>query len=167
MGHVVLQFGSYVQGLVRASFHVGHSFNKFQVIVGWRCSHVHKHKLPTKRIMLAYQNVEGGGHEPLDFHAPTKTPLKCTRASHRRIKGWFQEEVSRWAKIWEDERSQLAHTPLDSIFFWVGRSLFPLESGGCAAYMETHSQPTHPFRTSQKNGFEQPDTTLCVWQFKQ
>ena len=29
-------------------------------------------------------------------------------------------------------------TPLDSLYIWVGLSLFTLESGGQATYMETH-----------------------------
>jgi hypothetical protein len=42
------------------------------MIVGWRCSHVDKHKLPTNHILVAYQNVEGHEDGPLDFHAPIK-----------------------------------------------------------------------------------------------
>ena len=44
----------YVQGLVRVSFHVGHSSTRFQVIVGWSYSHVDKHKLSTNHIMVVH-----------------------------------------------------------------------------------------------------------------
>ena len=59
--------------LLRVSFHVDHSPIRFQILVGGRCLHVNKHKLPTNHILVAYQNVEGGGHMPLDIHAPTTT----------------------------------------------------------------------------------------------
>ena len=53
----------------------------------------------------------------------------------------LEEDVNRWSQMWEDGSSMLAHTNptlLDSLCIWVGLSLFTLESGGQAAYMETH-----------------------------
>ena len=35
-------------------------------------SHVDKHKSPIHHIMVAYYNVEGCGHELLEFHVSTK-----------------------------------------------------------------------------------------------
>jgi hypothetical protein len=63
------------------------------------------------------------------------------------ILGIREEEVSRWAWIWEDGSSWLAHTnptPLDSLYIWAGVSLFTLESGGRVAYIKTHPKKDHP-----------------------
>ena len=64
---------------LRLSFHVGFSSTIIQIRVGWRCSHVANHKLPSKHTLAVRQNVEVCRHMPLDFHVPTKEILtyKC------------------------------------------------------------------------------------------
>ena len=96
---------------IKVSSHVGRLVTEFSVIVGRRCSHVNEHKQPTNHIMVAYYDVEGCGHGPLDFYATTKAlqftyqrwSLKDWR--RRSILGHMEEEVLRWAQIWEDESS--------------------------------------------------------------
>ena len=39
---------------------------------------------------------------------------------------------------WEYRVGQTNTTPLNSLYIWAGLSLFTLEYGGRAAYMETH-----------------------------
>jgi hypothetical protein len=53
-----------LQMATKSDFHIGCSSSRFQIIVGWRYSHVDKHKLPTNHIL------KGHGNGLLDFHAP-------------------------------------------------------------------------------------------------
>ena len=48
------------------------------MIVGWRCSRVYKHEPPTNHILVAYKNVDGCGHGPLDFHASPRVMYTLT-----------------------------------------------------------------------------------------
>ena len=93
--------------LLRVSSHVGRSPTRFQIMMGWRCSHVNKHKPPTNHIMVACQNVGGCGHGPQDFHTPTKAffnlqapVVKGLKTGYRRGGGFnLEEEVSRWSRF--------------------------------------------------------------------
>jgi hypothetical protein len=63
--------------------------------------------------MVAYWNVKGCGHGPLDFHAYTKTLFNLQVLITEGLKMGFggggrfnmEEEVRRWTHIWEDESS--------------------------------------------------------------
>ena len=50
----------------------------------------------------------------------------------------MEEEVSRWAQIWEERVASWHIQALPHMYMWVGFSLFLLEFGGQTAYMKTY-----------------------------
>ena len=80
--------------------------------------------------------MEGCGHGSLDFHAPTKRSLT------------YKWRLPKVLKIGFRRRRVVGGPGMNpttpcSLYIWVGLSLFALEFGGGAVYMETHPKLLH------------------------
>jgi hypothetical protein len=92
--------------------------------VGWRCSHVDKHKPRTNHILVAYWNLKGHGHGLLDFHAPTEffnlqvlitKGLKTSFRRRRRLVSELIFEKMRIAIVVDKYKPY----PTKSIYIWI------------------------------------------------
>ena len=129
---------------IRVNFHVGCSPTRFQIIIGWGCSHVFKNKLPSNHNLAVHQNVEGCGHGVARLPC---TESKPTSVGHRRFKRPVQEEkgdltlrrrLVRWPIFERWEQLVDTYEPNPTILpLQLGRFvLVTLESSGQATHLD-------------------------------